>query len=306
VISAEALPFTLLIVLVEVTVGGLWVLWAAHLRGQSAPSFVKFGAGMVFVMAALAFWLAAKLTVDDEVDGYPLDPSYMPEARLALVLTFALSLPYALLTLRESRLPALVAGGAASLAGLAAVAFLAQVFALPTWGYVGTLLAFVVGGLVVGGVTMGMVLGHWYLVTPRLPEQPLREMIFVLLVAMAIQALLIIPALALRETRSPTLWKHRSWRTRSSGCASPAAWLSQCSSPGWRTTPAACARCNQRRGSSTSRWHSCFRARCWRRGCSSSRLSRTDGMITSRSRGWVALPGDRRDRCIQFERCFST
>ena len=200
-ISAQALPFTLLIVLVEFTVGGLWVLWAAHLRGQSAPSFVKFGAGMVLVMAALTFWLAAKLTVDDEVDGYPLDPSYMPEARWALALTAVLSIPYALLTLREARIPSLIAGGAASIAGLAAVAFLAQVFAVPTWGYVGTLLAFVVGGIVVGGVSMGMILGHWYLVTPRLPEQPLREMIFLLLVAMGIQAILIIPALALpRDT----------------------------------------------------------------------------------------------------------
>lgn len=152
---------------------------------------------MVLVMAGLTFWLAAKLTIDDEVDGYPLDPSYMPEARVALALVFALSLPYAVLTLRESRLSALTVGAATSLAGLAAVAFLAQVFALPTWGYVGTLLAFVVGGLVVGAVSMGMVLGHWYLVTPRLDEQPLREMTFFLLVAMAVQAALIIVALAL-------------------------------------------------------------------------------------------------------------
>jgi hypothetical protein len=197
VISAEALPFTLLIVLVEFTVGGLWVLWAAHVRGRSAASFVKFGAGMVLVMAGLTFWLAAKITVDDEVDGYPLDPAYMPEARVALALLFALSIPYAIFTLRESRVAGLAAGGAASLAGLAAVAFLAQVFALPTWGYIGTFLAFVVGGLVVGAVSMGMVLGHWYLVTPRLPEQPLREMTFFLLVVMVVQALLIIPALVL-------------------------------------------------------------------------------------------------------------
>ena len=200
-ISAQALPFTLLIVLVEFTVGGLWVLWASHVRGQSAASFVKFGAGMVAVMAVLTFWLAAKLTVDDEVNGYPLDPSYMLEARVALALVAIISLPYALLTLRESRLPSLVAGGATSLAGLAAVGLLAQVFALPTWGYLGTLLAFVVGGLVVGAVSMGMVLGHWYLVTPRLPERPLREMTFFLLLAMGVQALLIIPALALpRDT----------------------------------------------------------------------------------------------------------
>ncbi len=238
VISAQALPFTLLIVLVEFTVGGLWVLWAAHVRGQSAASFVKFGAGMVAVMAVLTFWLAAKLTVDKEVDGYPLDPSYMLEARVALALVALLSLPYALLTIRESRLPSLVAGGAASLAGLAAIGFLAQVFALPTWGYVGTLLAFVVGGLVVGAVSMGMVLGHWYLVTPRLPERPLREMTFFLLLAMGVQALLIIPALALpRDTianavDTPILENPFFWMRVGGGLAFPMllAWMAYDSS----------------------------------------------------------------------------
>ncbi len=226
-ISAQALPFTLLIVLVEFTVGGLWVLWAAHVRGESAASFVKFGAGMVAVMAVLTFWLAAKLTVDEEVDGYPLDPWYMPEARVALALVALLSLPYALLTIRESRIPSLVAGGAASLAGLAAVGLLAQVFALPTWGYIGTLLAFVVGGLVVGAVSMGMVLGHWYLVTPRLPERPLREMTFFLLLTMGVQALLIIPALALpRDTianavNTPILENPFFWMRVGGGLAFP-------------------------------------------------------------------------------------
>jgi len=238
VISAQALPFTLLIVLVEFTVGGLWVLWAAHIRGQSAASFVKFGAGMVAVMAVLTFWLAAKLTVNDEVNGYPLDPSYMPEARVALALVALLSLPYAVLTLRESRMPSLVAGGAASVAGLAAVALLAQVFALPTWGYIGTLLAFVVGGLVVGAVSMGMVLGHWYLVTPRLPERPLREMTLFLLLAMGVQALLIIPALALpRDTISnavdtPILENPFFWMRVGGGLAFPMllAWMAYDSS----------------------------------------------------------------------------
>ena len=195
--SAEALPYTLLIILAEFTIGGLWVLWLADLRGRAAVSFIKFGAGLVFVMAAFTFWLAAKISVPHEVDGYPMDPDYMPAARVALVLLFALSLPYALLALREKRTASLVAGGLASAAGLAAIAVLAQVVALPTWGYAGTLLSLVVGGLVVGAVSMGMILGHWYLVTPRLPEQPLREMTFFLLVAMAVQAALIIPALAL-------------------------------------------------------------------------------------------------------------
>lgn len=201
--SAEALPYTLAILLVEFTIGGLWVLVLAQSRGYLAPSFVKFGGGLVFVMAAFTFWVAAKISVGEEVDGYPLDASYMPAARAALAVLFALVLPYALLTLREAHRPSMVAGAAASLAGLVAIALLAKVFALPTWAYVGTLLSLIVGALVVGAVSMGMILGHWYLVTPRLPEQPLREMTFFLVVVIGIQAVLIIPSLILpRETIS--------------------------------------------------------------------------------------------------------
>jgi len=195
--SADALPLTLLIIFAEFTIGGLWVLWLADLRGAAAASFVKFGAGLVFVTAAFTFWIAAKVSVSSEVDGYPLDPSYMPPARVALAFVFALALPYALLTLTQARRPGLIAGGLASAGGLAAIALLSQVFALPTWGYAGTLLSLIVGALVLGAVSMGMILGHWYLVTPRLPEQPLREMTLFLLLALGFQALLLIPSLAL-------------------------------------------------------------------------------------------------------------
>ena len=199
--SADALPYTLLVLLAEFTIGSLWLLWAADLRGSVVPSFVKLGAGLVFVSAAFTFWVAAKLSVPDEVVGYPLDPGFMPAARIALAVLFALSLPYALLSLREAHRPAVYAGGLASAAGVAAIALLAQVFALPTWGYAGTLLSLIVGALAVGAVSVGMILGHWYLVTPRLPEKPFREITLFLLLALAVQALLLIPALALpRDT----------------------------------------------------------------------------------------------------------
>jgi hypothetical protein len=42
-----------------------------------------------------------------------------------------------------------------------------------------------------------MVLGHWYLVTPRLPEAPLREMTGLLVLLTIAQAVLIAVALAL-------------------------------------------------------------------------------------------------------------
>lgn len=202
--SAEALPHSLLIVLVEFTVGGVIVTLLSQIRGQSTASFIKFCAATVFVVSALAFWVAAKIQINDEVDGYPLKPSYMPEARVALALTFVLLLPYAWLTFVEARRTSIVAGAAASVAGVASIAFLAQVFVIPTWGFALTFASLTVGALVVGAVSMGMILGHWYLVTPRLPESPLREMTGFLIVAMVVQALLIIPALALPRDSVPS------------------------------------------------------------------------------------------------------
>ncbi|HSP53996.1 MAG TPA: hypothetical protein VLS25_00280, partial [Dehalococcoidia bacterium] len=174
--SAEALPYTLLVLLTELAVGGLWVLVAAQWRGQSAESFVKFSAAIVPVLAAIAFAVAASLEVKDEIDGYVVDTSWASWAKWSLLGVLVLSVPYMALTVRGARGPALVAGGAASLAGVAALGFLAAEFSEPAWGYPLVLASMVVGALVLGAVSLGMVLGHWYLVTPRLPERPLREM----------------------------------------------------------------------------------------------------------------------------------
>ena len=92
-VSSEALPYTLLILLVELTIGGVWVLWAAHWRGKSAESFIKFGAATAVIAAAITFWVAAAISVGEETDGYPLDPDYMLGARVALLLLLILSLP---------------------------------------------------------------------------------------------------------------------------------------------------------------------------------------------------------------------
>ena len=181
--SPESLPYALLILLVELTVGGLWVLYFSQFRGQSTPSFVKFGAVTVSVVAV--------------IDGYPLDGSYAGELRWALAAVFGLTVLHAAATLRDQRIPALALGGAASVAGVVVIALLTQVIAGPTWGFALVFASLVIAALVIGAVSQGMVLGHWYLVTPRLPEQPLREMTGLFVVAIVIQIVLLVPALAL-------------------------------------------------------------------------------------------------------------
>ena len=51
------------------------------------------------------------------------------------------------------------------------------------------------GALALGAVTAGMLLGHWYLVTPRLSPTPLRRLIWLLIASLAAQGVLFALAL---------------------------------------------------------------------------------------------------------------
>ena len=209
--TPDALPLALLAVLVELTVGGLWVLLIPQYRNNAAESFVKFTAALIFIMAAITFFVGAAIDVGKDVDGYPLDNDWMGPVRIALAATFATSALYAYATVRGQRTPALILGAITSVCGLAALAFLAAVFSIPTWGYPLTLASLLIGAIVTGAVSNGMILGHWYLVTPRLPEQPLREMTGLLVVVLVVQALLIGVALLLPRDTVTTSFHHGIW-----------------------------------------------------------------------------------------------
>jgi hypothetical protein len=117
--SPSSLPLTLVIVLVECAVGGLWVLLFTQARGDSTPSFIKFSAVMMFVVVVIAFLVAAVVSVDSDVDGYPLRNSFVGDARWALAAVFGASALYAYATVRDHRNAAFALGGLASALGLA-------------------------------------------------------------------------------------------------------------------------------------------------------------------------------------------
>lgn len=189
--SAEALPYTLLILLIEFSAGGLTVLVAADARSLVVPSFVKLGAGTVLAGAALTLLTAVLVEAVPEVDGYPLHSSLVDPLR-ALLFWFLLSvLAYNCFVWRGQRGAHMAAGAGAALTGTAALMLAAYVVSPPTWGVAGPMLSLLAGGLAVGGFTMVMVWGHWYLVTPRLPSRPLEEMTLFLLAVLVFQILLL-------------------------------------------------------------------------------------------------------------------
>lgn len=190
--NLDALPYTSFIVLVEFAVGSLLVCLLAQWRGRVAPSFVKFAAAMVSVAAAIVVLNTLVLDPKSAIGGYRLDDALLTWVKAGTIAFLVASLPYNWFVQREDARNALRAGAVAAVVGLALVGVVSYYVSLPTWGFAGALLSIAAGTVAVGAVVLAMTLGHWYLVTPRLPREPLEELTLLLVAAVVLQALLLV------------------------------------------------------------------------------------------------------------------
>ncbi|MCC6382059.1 MAG: hypothetical protein IT304_06085 [Dehalococcoidia bacterium] len=204
--NVAALPYTLLLILAELAVGSLWVTVASDLRGGVTRGFVMTMALCIAVAAGLAFWVASSLSLGGDVDGYPVDAGWFAPARRALLVVVGASSLYMLAVFMGWDPIGRLAGIAGAIAGAVAVALLAAVLSPPTWGYPAELLALLAGTLALGAVSVSMVWGHWYLTEGALPAWPLRDLAWLLIGALAFQAVVVLVNLAVpvRETPAPS------------------------------------------------------------------------------------------------------
>jgi hypothetical protein len=187
----EALPYTLLIILAEFSVGSLIAALLADARGMVVASFVKLSAVFVVIGAALTL-LAAFGASGSNVGDYRLDNDLYGPVRILAAIFLAATLPYLLLVYRSERQLSLRIGTAAAAIGIGLLALIAYQLSAPTWSFAGVLVSVLIGALALGFVNESMVLGHWYLVSPKLPGRPLQELTFVLLVVVVVQFALVI------------------------------------------------------------------------------------------------------------------
>jgi hypothetical protein len=190
--SAAALPYSVLLLLTEFAVGGQLVLYAIDLRGLTPRNFVRMGAGLVAVVAAIGLWVVLSVPALDSVAGYQLEPHFWHPVRLHLELFLLLAIAYTVALMRPRLGPSRIAGAAATVAAVLVLFFLSGLLGDPTSGFAATLAGLLSGGLALGGVTLAMSLGHWYLVTPRLPERPLNELTLGVLGVLLLQVVLLV------------------------------------------------------------------------------------------------------------------
>ena len=190
------LPLVLAIVLVELAVGGTFVAWFLERRGQAPAGFLKLVAGVNAVAAAGALGLVPTIPAGDAAARVGLDPGPLASFGQSLALVALLMAAQLVLSFVPASFLRNVGGILAIAAGVVAlgVAAVART-ATPTADAFGLSLALsapVLGAVALGGLDGAMLLGHWYLVTPKLSTGPLRNASMIVVVAVVLQLVLVL------------------------------------------------------------------------------------------------------------------
>jgi hypothetical protein len=179
-------------VLAGLAVGSFAVVVAARLRTGATRGYLAFTAFCAAAFGLLAYLSDSGLSVVGAGSPVTADPAFDGARHVALG-TFTVLVLVTMVQVGRGR-RALVPGVAGLAAGLAAL-----VLGALTWGSGAGALAVVllavqllVLAAATGGVFAAMILGHWYLVTPKLPEAPLVLVSRALLVTVAIQVILFV------------------------------------------------------------------------------------------------------------------
>jgi hypothetical protein len=193
------LPLVLDVVLLELAVGGAFLLWALDRTHQAPAGFLKLVAAVDAVCGALAFLLLPTLPRGTLAEKAQLHGSAVDSLSLAVTVLAVLLIAQLLTTFVPWRtlrtvvsLVTLLVGGGALVA--AAVARPAEsqydVFAL---------VVLPLGALTLGGVDGAMLLGHWYLVTPKLSPLPLQRASLIVVAALLLQAAVVAVTFARKD-----------------------------------------------------------------------------------------------------------
>ena len=204
--NAEALPYTLLLIMAELSIGSLWITLGSDLRGGVTRGFVMTMALSVAIAAGLAYWTASGIAIGKEIDGYRIDADPFDDIKRALMVVVVTSAVYMFCVFMGWDPIGRLFGIAGSVAGVLAVVLLAVLLAPPTWGFPGSFLTLLGGTVALGAVSVSMVWGHWYLTEGALPSWPLRDLDVVLLAALGLQVAVLAVNLFIpvRETPTPS------------------------------------------------------------------------------------------------------
>jgi hypothetical protein len=186
----EALLFVNWIFWAALSAGTLLVVGVTELVGGTTRGYRLFMAGLLAVFAAVL--VASELALPPDAAA-----SSTEALRRPLALAFAAGTGAYLVAsiARWPRTWLAIGTGAVGLAALVALAAAGGTRSAPIFAS-----QLLLAALALGAVNAGMLLGHWYLVTPKLSPAPLQRMMWLLIGALALQGVAFALALSLVGT----------------------------------------------------------------------------------------------------------
>jgi hypothetical protein len=168
---ATTLPLINWTVLAALAIGSFAVVAVARLVTPATKGFLSFTAACAAGFGLLAYLSDTGLPTIPSTATVTADPAFDVPRRVALIVFVVLAAVTTIVIARggRARLPLVVGLGA----GVAALALGALTWGVTPLGVVPLAVQLFVLAAATGGVFAAMILGHWYLVTPKLPEAPL-------------------------------------------------------------------------------------------------------------------------------------
>jgi hypothetical protein len=185
--SIEALPFVNWIFWAGLSSGTLLVVGLTEALGGTTRGYRLF-------MAWLLVAFAAVLLVSDLALPMGAEAATTTGLRRPLTLAFVAGCALYLFASIANR-PRAALAIATGLVGMAALVVLAAAGGTRSIPLFATQL--VTAALALGSVNAAMLLGHWYLVTPKLSPSPLRRMMWLLIGTLLLQGVLFVAAIGI-------------------------------------------------------------------------------------------------------------
>jgi hypothetical protein len=191
-VAIATLPIVLSVVLAELAIGGSFVMWLVDRGGRAPSGFLKLVAFVDLGAIAAALALVPVFPRGDLADAAGINTGPLGAFGQVLIVVTILVIIQLITSFLPSRGIRIASGIVTSLVG----AFALGVVALATKPADSPVdpLAFAalpLGAIALGGSDGAMLLGHWYLVTPKLSPGPLRRASLTVVAAVALQIALV-------------------------------------------------------------------------------------------------------------------
>jgi hypothetical protein len=201
----QAIPLAFFLFLVGLAAGGILVSALLDWDGEVSKGFLFLNGAFLLVFGAAGIWLRSVLPAARLLDYPAGDPWVRWEVGAWAM--FAVLTAVQLFFLKTEREPASrYAGIAAGASALGALAVSAAAYANPQVSTPLLLANQLIAALALGTVWSGMMLGHWYLVTPRLAPRPLLRLNAGMVAALLLQGGLVAWMATTRTIAPDVVW----------------------------------------------------------------------------------------------------